>query len=368
MVRFHTPEIIRLLKLRGQHSETLAAEAERCFQAFLNEVCEDSTELRNTIAALGTLDALLSLASVAALPGYVKPEFVEEPEGLLEIKGMRHPMSEALHDGYVPNDVFLDGETRALVFSGPNMGGKSSTVRALALCVILGQIGSFVPADSAKLTIRDAVLTRMGASDELAKGRSTFMVEAQEAAEILRVATGRSLVILDELGRGTSTFDGQAIASSILTHLATREIHRRPTTLFITHYTSLCDLADRLPGVRNIHMQFVERVYLNFQGEEKKEVVFLYKLVEGKASGSFGIHCASLAGLPSELLDVASQRSSELETHTEKRLKAKREAVSRDVLRNLFAKKTGEEGSSMLEAVSKAMRQLGVDVGGEGNS
>lgn len=161
--------------------------------------------------------------------------------------------------------------------------------------MVLGQIGSYVPASSAELTIHDAVLTRMGASDELAKGRSTFMVEAEEAAEIMRVSTSRSLVILDEMGRGTSTFDGQAIASSILTYLMTREVNRRPTTLFITHYTSLCDLADRLPGLRNMHMEFVE---VNNQQGRRKDVVFLYKLKDGPAGSSFGIHCAVSVTLP----------------------------------------------------------------------
>lgn len=172
VVRFHTPTITRLLKSRDQHKEMLAAKAKDAFKSFLDELCEHSTILRNTIAALGNLDALTSLASVAALPGYTRPRFVAgggEGEDVMRLEGLRHPMSEALRDDYVPNDIDLGGNERGVVLTGANMGGKSSTVRAIALCVVLAQIGSYVPASSATLSIRDAVLTRMGANDELAK-------------------------------------------------------------------------------------------------------------------------------------------------------------------------------------------------------
>ncbi|CAO1633656.1 unnamed protein product [Parajaminaea phylloscopi] len=337
VVRFHTPVIIKLLKMRDQHKELLAAAANAAFARFVEAFCEDSIVLRNTIAALGTLDALIALASVAALPGYVRPTFVEG-QGKIDIKGLRHPMSEILRDGdYVPNDVRLGEDGKAMVLTGANMGGKSSTVRAIALCVILGQIGSYVPATEATLSIHDAVLTRMGANDELARGRSTFMVEAEEAAEIMRTATSRSLVILDEIGRGTSTFDGQAIASAILTHLTTRELHRRPTLLFITHYTSLCALAARLDGVRNMHMAYVEQS--EGQGSVRdKQVFFLYKLAEGPASSSFGIHCAALAGLPNKLLEGASQRAVALQEQTDRKMATKRAGAARGVLRRTFGR------------------------------
>lgn len=171
VVRFHTPEIIAHIKRRDQHRERLEAKAKEAFSTFLDELCEHSTVLRNTISALGNLDALTSLASVAALPGYTRPVFVPESEGdVLHLTGLRHPMSEALRDDYVPNDIQLgnDGQ-KGVVLTGANMGGKSSTVRAIALCVVLAQVGCFVPASEARLSIRDAVLTRMGASDELAK-------------------------------------------------------------------------------------------------------------------------------------------------------------------------------------------------------
>lgn len=180
------------------------------------------------------------------------------------------------------------------------------------------------------------------------------MVEAEEAAEILRAATSRSLVILDELGRGTSTFDGQAIASSVLTYLMTREPNRRPTTLFITHYTSLCTLATRLPGVRNMHMAFVERT-----GDDgEKQVVFLYQLRDGPASSSFGIHCAALAGLPRGLLDVATQRASQLQAETEKRMAEKRTRAAQRALAGAFA---GGTGTTLdLKALQQAALKLGV--------
>ncbi|CAO1631759.1 unnamed protein product [Jaminaea pallidilutea] len=351
-IRYHTPTVIQALKSREQHKELLASAANDAFNRFLAEICQDSAALRATIAALGTLDALISLASVASLPGYVKPEF-QPGQGYIEVEGLRHPMSELLRDEYVPNDVRFDAQEKSIVLTGANMGGKSSTVRAIALCVILGQIGSHVPATSAKMSLFDAVLTRMGASDELAKGRSTFMVEAEEAAEIMRSSTSKSLVILDEMGRGTSTFDGQAIASSILTHLSTREVHRRPTTLFITHYTSLCALADRLPGVRNMHMAFIERD--RGDGSGGKDVVFLYKLRDGPASSSFGIHCASLAGLPRGMLETATQRAIALEETTEMRTKARRETAARKVLKCVFGAGLSGEGVTTIEQAALKM-------------
>lgn len=224
--------------------------------------------------------------------------------------------------------------------------------------MILAQIGSYIPASSARLSLHDSVLTRMGASDELAKGRSTFMVEAQEASEIMRVSTNRSLVILDELGRGTSTFDGQAIASAILTHLMTREESKRPTTLFITHYTSLCELASRLSNVRNVHMSFVE----HSRGEgQRKDVVFLYKLDEGPASSSFGIHCAALAGLPVGLLAQAEHKAQELQVNTEKRVEERRRLAAVRALRAVFGGGEQTANADALRVVRTASIKLGVD-------
>lgn len=256
-------------------------------------------------------------------------------------------------------------------------------MRAIALCVILAQIGSFVPATECRLSIHDAVLTRMGASDELAKGRSTFMVEAEEAAEIMRVATSRSLVILDEIGRGTSTFDGQAIASAILTHLMTRA--SRPSTLFITHYTSLCSLSERLPGVRNQHMGFIERKaggsHANGHSDHnidddnnddpnamRNEVVFLYRLQDGPASSSFGIHCAALAGLPPELLSVAERRARDLQVYTEERTRGLRARAAVAVLRRIAQgerTQTQIEDAQALEEVRLAAGRLGLPLGHE---
>lgn len=228
--RYHTPEVKQKLQERAQHQETLEAEANKAFLAFLEEIAEEYyAPLRNVVNRLAVADCLLSLATVASQDDYIKPEFVSD-DGLDIVNG-RHPMVEALRsDPFVPNSICLGGrESRTKIITGPNMGGKSSAVRMVALITLMAQIGSYVPASSVKMGLVDAILTRMGgepvllrslprsnhctfypstASDELARGRSTFMVEMSETSDILQVATSKSLVILDELGRGSSTFDG----------------------------------------------------------------------------------------------------------------------------------------------------------------
>jgi DNA mismatch repair protein MSH3 len=253
---------------------------------------------------------LLSLAEVASQPGYCKPEFEEEIG--IEIEGGRHPMVEQLLlDAFVPNDIHLSGENaRALLITGPNMGGKSSYVRSVALISIMAQIGSYVPAESARLGLLDAVFTRMGAFDNMMKGESTFMVELSETSDILKQATPRSLVILDELGRGTSTHDGVAIAEAVLHHIVSS---LRSLTLFITHYQSLARMAERFDEneLKNVHMRFTERDSETAVGE--KEVTFLYEVGEGVAHRSYGLNVARLAGLPKSLLEEASRRSKQME-------------------------------------------------------
>ena len=224
-------------------------------------------------------------------------------------------VEQLLLDTYVPNDITLSSSgTRALLVTGPNMGGKSSYVRSVALISIMAQIGCFVPATSAKLSLLDAIFTRMGAFDNMLKGESTFMVELNETSDILKQATPRSLVVLDELGRGTSTHDGVAIAQAVLNFMLQQS---KSLTLFITHYQALAKMAGQWPGgeLRNVHMKFSES-----DGENgEKEITFLYEVGEGTAHRSYGLNVARLAGLPGTILDVAMVKSKELEAEETRR-------------------------------------------------
>ncbi|EAW11861.1 mismatch repair protein MSH3 [Aspergillus clavatus NRRL 1] len=311
--RFHTPEVIQLLRQRDQHKEALAAACDKAFAALLAEIAVNYQLFRDCVQALATLDCLLSLAAIASQPGYVKPEYTDHT--CICVEQGRHPMVEQLLlDSYVPNDTDLDtDQTRALLVTGPNMGGKSSYVRQVALIAIMGQIGSYVPARSAKLGMLDAVFTRMGAFDNMLAGESTFMVELSETADILKQATPRSLVILDELGRGTSTHDGVAIAQAVLDYMV-RTI--RSLTLFITHYQHLSNMTQSFPDheLRNVHMRFTE----SGAGQDE-EITFLYEVGEGVAHRSYGLNVARLANLPAPLLDVAKLKSAELEEQIRRR-------------------------------------------------
>lgn len=304
-LRFHTPEVKRMLQERDQYKESLAAACDKAFMSLLDEISAKYQELRDCVHSLATLDALLSLATLANQPGYVKPTFVDDIK--VDIVGGRHPMVEQLLlETYVPNDLHLSHDsTRSLLVTGPNMGGKSSYVRSAALIAIMGQIGSYVPAAEARLGMLDAVFTRMGAFDNMLKGESTFMVELNETSDILKSATPRSLIILDELGRGTSTFDGVAIAEAVLDYVI-RDL--KSLTLFITHYQHLARLQDRFQGeLKNVHMSFEER-------DGGKEVVFLYEVAEGTSHRSYGLNVARLADVPEKVIDVAEGKSRELET------------------------------------------------------
>lgn len=282
--RFHTPEVVRLIRERDQHKEALAAACDEAFAALLADISEKYQSLRDCVQALALLDCLLSLADVAGQPGYVKPEYTDETG--IHVEQGRHPMVEQLLlDAYVPNDIDLASDgTRALLITGPNMGGKSSYVRQVALIAIMGQIGSYVPAASARLGMLDAVFTRMGAFDNMMAGESTFMVELSETSDILKQATPRSLVILDELGRGTSTHDGVAIAEAVLDYVV-RDV--KSMTLFITHYQNLSGMANRFENgeLKNVHMRFEE------SGEDGQEITFLYELGDGVAHRSYGYVC-----------------------------------------------------------------------------
>ena len=303
--RYTTPQLKEWEeKVLGAEEKIVQLETE-IFQNVRSIVREQTQKLQSTARALATLDALASLAETAMRRNYVCPTLHDGDE--IEIKNGRHPIVEAfLKEDFIPNDLYLNNSTdRLLIITGPNMGGKSTILRQIALIQILGQIGSFVPATSAKLPIIDRVWTRVGASDDLASGRSTFMVEMTETAAILHNATPRSLVILDEIGRGTSTFDGLSIAWSVAEYIHNSPEHSAKT-LFATHYHELTELAENLPGAKN---------YQVLASEQDGEVVFLHKLQKGKASKSYGIAVAKLAGLPQKVIERAKSVLAKLEKY-----------------------------------------------------
>jgi len=253
--------------------------------------------------AIGQLDALAGLAELSYERNYVRPELVEPP--VLEVKDGRHPvLDQLLGERFVPNDGLIDaGGSRLILLTGPNMAGKSTYIRQMALLTLLAQTGSFVPAASMRLGPADRIFARVGASDEISRGQSTFMVEMSEAANILNNATAASLVILDEIGRGTSTYDGLALAWAVTEHLATQI---RSRTLFATHYHELTELAGLLDGVRNCNVAV---------REWKGEIVFLHRIVDGPASKSYGVHVAKLAGVPASVVKRSQEVLAELESH-----------------------------------------------------
>jgi DNA mismatch repair protein MutS len=303
--RFTTPQLKEWeQKVLGAESRIAELE-QRLFQEVRAEVTKETRNLQSTARALATLDALGALAETAARRNYVCPTLHDGDE--IEIKGGRHPIVEAFTTAsFIPNDLYLNNSTdRLMIITGPNMGGKSTLLRQAALIQILAQIGSFVPADHARLPMVDRIWTRVGASDDLAGGRSTFMVEMTETAAILHNATPRSLILLDEIGRGTSTFDGLSIAWAVAEYLHDSPGHAAKT-LFATHYHELTELAEKLPGAQNYQVTAAER---------DGEVVFLHRLERGKASKSYGIAVAQLAGLPAEVLARAREVLERLEQY-----------------------------------------------------
>ena len=295
--RFTTPALKEYeAKVLGADERILERELE-IFEALRSQVAGEAPRIQDTARALATLDVLAALAETAAISNFTKPHVHDGDEFLAS--DSRHPVVERYASGaFVPNDIDLNGSTRQLVIlTGPNMGGKSTYLRQTALLPLLAQIGSFVPAKDAKLPIVDRIFARVGASDNIARGQSTFMVEMQETANILHTASSRSLVVLDEIGRGTSTFDGLSIAWAVAEHLATSPT-LRPKTLFATHYHELTDLADALPGVVNAHVA---------AREWKDDIIFLRKIMAGRSDRSYGIQVARLAGLPSTVITRARE-------------------------------------------------------------
>ena len=302
--RYITPELREIeQKIVGAQEQSVRLELQ-LFTEIREKIAGEIVRIQHTAQGLKTLDALLSLAKVAVSNHYVRPEITQD--GSLEIIEGRHPVVEQTmqEGGFVPNDAVMDqDQARMLIITGPNMAGKSTYMRQVALITLMAHLGSFVPAKSAKIPIVDRIFTRVGASDDLASGQSTFMVEMSETAYILRNATRHSLIILDEIGRGTSTFDGLAIAWAVVEYLCD-PARVGAKTLFATHYHELSELEGHVEGVQNYYISVKEH------GED---VIFLRKIVRGGADKSFGIHVARLAGVPHPVLVRAHEIQARLE-------------------------------------------------------
>jgi len=301
--RYITPELKEYETLILNADERLVEVENRLFKEICAQVSSRARALRTAAQAIAQIDVASALAEVAALSAYVRPELTDADE--IEIAAGRHPVVERTlsETRFVPNDLKLDADTRILIVTGPNMAGKTVYLRQSALIVLMAQIGSFVPAERARIGLVDRIFTRIGAQDDIAAGQSTFMVEMVETANILHHASARSLIVLDEIGRGTSTYDGLSIAWAVVEYL-----HNHPRlkskTLFATHYHELIALAETLPHVRNVNVAVAE---------EGDRVVFLHKIVEGGADRSYGIHVAQLAGLPKPVIHRAEEILQELE-------------------------------------------------------
>ncbi|HEY6765023.1 MAG TPA: DNA mismatch repair protein MutS [Candidatus Sulfotelmatobacter sp.] len=306
--RFTTPELKEYEAKILDAQEKIVEIERRLFSDLRTAIAAEARRIRQTALALAEVDVLASMAHIAALRNYCRPQLMDADNGEIEIIEGRHPVIEQQemaggNERFVPNDLYLNSTTHTvMLLTGPNMGGKSTYLRQAALIVILAQMGSFIPARSARLSLVDRVFTRIGASDNLARGRSTFMVEMTETAAILHTATQRSLILLDEVGRGTSTYDGLAIAWAAIEYLHAKV---RGKTLFATHYFELTELAEQLPGVKNYHVAVKE---------SGSGIVFLRKVAPGAADRSYGIEVAKLAGLPNDVIARAREVLAEHES------------------------------------------------------
>jgi len=321
--RYITPELKAFEEqVLGARERALAFE-KTLWEALLDRLAEDLMALKQIGEGLAELDVLGTLAERADSLNFHRPDFTQEPG--ISIKGGRHPVVESVLDQpFVPNDLELSQQRRMLIITGPNMGGKSTYMRQTAVIVLLAHIGSFVPADQAVMGPIDRIFTRIGASDDLANGRSTFMVEMTETANILHHATPRSLVLMDEIGRGTSTFDGLSLAFATAEHLA------RVTgsmTLFATHYFELIQLPEEVPEVANVHLDAAE----HHQG-----IVFLHAVKEGPANQSYGLEVAALAGVPKSVVKKAREKLRALEAQTLQRPVEPRQGQQLDLFRDMI--------------------------------
>jgi DNA mismatch repair protein MutS len=321
--RYVTPELKEYEAIVLNAKERIVESEQALFRQICGQIAADRDRVLRTARAVATVDVLAALAEVAVQNQYVRPELDDGPT--IEIRGGRHPVvEEARSDApFTPNDVCLSTEdAQILILTGPNMAGKSTFLRQVALIVLLAQIGSFVPADHARVGLVDRIFTRVGAQDDLSAGQSTFLVEMLETAHLLTHGTMRSLLILDEVGRGTSTYDGLAIAQAIVEY-----IHNHPRlgarTLFATHYHELTDLTGVLPRVRNFRMDV---------REEGGEVHFLHRVVPGAADRSYGVHVARLAGIPRAVTRRAEEILRELERRQQRPSGRRREEPRVEVI------------------------------------
>ena len=301
--RYITPELKELEDLILGAEDKLAALEYSLYVDVRNRIAAEILRIQKTARAVAGIDVFASLALVAERNNYTKPTINER--GVIDIKNGRHPVVEKMiqNQQFIANDTYLDnGKSRISIITGPNMAGKSTYMRQTALIVLMAQIGSFVPAQSAKIGLVDRIFTRVGASDDLASGQSTFMVEMTEVANILRNATKNSLLILDEIGRGTSTFDGLSIAWAVVEHISSQKL-LGAKTLFATHYHELTELEGKLPGVNN---------YCIAVKEKGDDIVFLRKIIKGGADKSYGIQVAKLAGVPDSVIQRAKELAEEL--------------------------------------------------------
>ena len=300
--RFITPQLKEFEEKILTAEDKILKLEQQILQDIQKDILDHSAQLHTFSSQIATLDVLYSFSLLANRPGYIAPEITEETT--IDIKDGRHPVVEqALNEPFVPNDTFLDcEENHLIILTGPNMAGKSTYIRQIAILTIMAQIGSFIPAKSARIGIVDKIFTRIGAHDQITKGQSTFMVEMSETADILNNLTPRSLVILDEIGRGTSTFDGLSLAWALAEYL-----HKhKARTLFATHFHELTALADEYPGIKNYNVTVKEW---------QDEIVFLHKITLGSIDDSYGIYVAKLAGIPAEVIDRSKQILTLLEVH-----------------------------------------------------
>ncbi len=294
--RYVTEELIRLENQVLGAEEKLLALEEDVYNSLLKELGLATDRIQHTSQILSQVDVLQSMAEIAVKNSYTRPQMIECDENILFFKDLRHPVVESImSEPFVPNDLDMSKSTDLFIITGPNMGGKSTYCRSIALAVIMAQAGSFVPAQEAKISIRDKVFARVGASDDLMSGHSTFMVEMNEVANILRHATKYSLVVLDEVGRGTSTYDGLSMAWAVSEYLVKK---LQPKTLFATHYHELTQLTDIFPNIKNLSLAVKEK------GDD---IIFLHRIINGPADKSYGIQVARLAGLPITVVSRAKE-------------------------------------------------------------
>jgi len=322
-------EDLKILETKILQAETVIQEIEeRLFTRLIIQINEYIESIQANCAQIARLDCLISFAYQAGRYHYNKPEFNDD--GIIRIIQGRHPIIEVMlgHEKkYIPNDLYLDQESQQIIIlTGPNMAGKSAVLRQTGLISLMAQIGSFVPAESASLSIVDKLFTRVGASDNISGGESTFMVEMNETASIMNNLTDRSLILLDEIGRGTATYDGISIAWALAEYLHDNDAGR-PKTLFATHYHELNELTYKLPRVKNYNLSVKET---------KDKVIFLYKLAEGGSEHSFGIHVARMAGMPQRIIDRSNQIMKHLEDQSGS-LSGSKKKETKEILQTLKA-------------------------------